>query len=458
VAGYGVADVEKRLLASPRTLWNVGQMTRAYTAVAIVQLAEAGKLSFDDPVGKYVAELPATWRTITLRHLMAHASGIPDYTRQAGFEPANEYRPEELLALVQDQPVAFAPGTQVASSATDFLLLGLVVEKASGMSFEAFVRKGQIDALGLKSTFFASELAAVPQEPVEKNSLKHQDFLRDRRFVHPAEAAKGYVERDGKLLPRARNSSSAWLGCGSVFASAEDISLWDIGLAGNLLVSKPEDREFLYHAVKLKGETSVPAHCGWRFPAHKGLMDIEGHVPGFSCYLSRFTDKSELLCVTLCANKEGVDLSVLARRIAGAFDRKLGPPARPSLMTCRESCFPVSTTVDRLEGFLREKGVEVSARINHTAAAAKKNLEMPPAEVLIFGNPAVGTHLMQKHPSVALDLPLRVAVWQEADGTVWLGYHDVEGLASEHGVDHPEIIAAIGGGLLAAVRYATAPY
>lgn len=132
VVGYGVADVEKRLLASPRTLWNVGQMTRAYTAVAIVQLAEAAKLSFDDPVGKHVSELPAAWRSITLRQLMAHASGIPDYTRQKEFDPTDEYRPEELLALVRDLPVAFAPGTQVAPSCTDFLLLGVVVEKASG--------------------------------------------------------------------------------------------------------------------------------------------------------------------------------------------------------------------------------------------------------------------------------------------------------------------------------------
>jgi uncharacterized protein (DUF302 family) len=244
-----------------------------------------------------------------------------------------------------------------------------------------------------------------------------------------------------------------------MFASAEDISLWDIGLAGSLLVSRQENREFLYHGIKLSDGSAVPAHCGWRFPGHKGLMDIEGHVPGFSCYLSRFTDKDELLCVTLCANKEGADLSVLARRIAGAFDPRLGPPVRPSVMISRESCFPVGTTVDRLEAFLKERGVEISARINHTSAAKEKNLEMPPAEVLIFGNPAVGTHLMQKHPSLSLDLPLRVAVWQEADGTVWLGHHEVERLVEQHGaVDRPEIIAAMRAGLSAAIRHATAPY
>src|SRR5262245_11927653 len=138
--------------------------------------------------------------------------------------------------------------------------------------------------------------------------------------------------------------------------------------------SRSPNRDFLYNAVKLNDGTVVPAHCGWRFPGHRGLMDIEGHVPGFSCYLSRFTDKAELVCVTRSANKEGLDLSGLARNIAGAFNRKLGPPVGPKVMTCVESCYPVQTTVDRQEAFLKSKGVEVVARIDHAAAAKKKAL------------------------------------------------------------------------------------
>src|SRR5208283_5215641 len=113
---------------------------------------------------------------------------------------------------------------------------------------------------------------------------------------------------------------------------------------------------------------------------------------------------SELVCVTLCCNKEGVDLAELARRIAGAFDRKLGPPVAPDVMICRESCYPVATTVQRLEEFLQAKGIEVVARIDHAAAAKKKGLDLPPTQVLVFGNAAVGTHLMQSRASIAIDL------------------------------------------------------
>jgi D-alanyl-D-alanine carboxypeptidase len=457
VVGYGVSNVEKGLLASPKTLWNVGQITQGFTAVAIMQLVEAGKITLDDPVGKHVADLPPRWREITVRQLMAHVSGLPDYTQQPSFQPAGEYTPGDVIALVKDAAMAFEPGKRVANCATDFFLLGLVVERASGMSYEAFVTRNQIERLGLKNTLFASGLAGVKSEPVETPGSKHQRFLSERPFIDPTEMATGYSESDGKLTPVRRNSQSAWFANGAVLASAEDISLWDIGLAGSLLASKKEHRDFLYRAVQLADGTAVPGHCGWRFQGRPGLMDIRGSVPGFSCYLSRLT--VDLVCVTLCANKEGVDLTELARRIAGAFDRNLGPPVGPKVMKCLESCYPVGTTTDRLAAFLLAKGVDIVARIDHSAAARKKGLALPPTEVLVFGNPAVGTSLMLSRPSVALELPLRVVVWQEADGTVWVGYHDAADLARQHGItDRLDTIEAMNAGLAAALSHATAPY
>lgn len=459
VVGYGTSDVEKGLLASPKTLWNVGGMTQAYTAVAIMQLIEANKIALDDPVGKHVADLPAAWQAITLRQLMAHVSGLPDFTRQPSFDPSREYKPADVVALAKDAPLVFEPGTRVANSTTDFFLLGLVVERVSGMSYEAFVTKNQIERLGLRNTLFRSALPGVKQEAVEKSGFKHKEFLRERAYIDPTETATGYTEKGGELVPAKRTGPSGGYWDAALLASAEDISLWDIGLAGGLLVSKKENRDFLYNAVKLNDGTAVPAHCGWRFFGHQGLMDIKGNVPGFSCYLARFTDKAELLCVTLCANKDSLDLTELARRIAGAFDRKLGPPVGPEVMTCRESCYSVRTTVDRLQTYLLERGIEVVARVNHAAAAKKRDLELRPTELLVFGNPAMGTHLMIGHQSIGLDLPLRVVVWQQADGTVWVGYHDVAELARRHGIsDRGDVVEMMRKNLAAAVMQATVPY
>ena len=459
VVGYGVSDVDKGLLASPKTLWPVGQMTQAYTAVAVMQLIESDKVALDDPVGKHLANLPLPWRDVAVRQLMAHVSGLPDYTKQPSFQPDKEYQADEVIALVKGTPLAFRPGDRVANSATDFFLLGLVVERASGMSYEDFVTKNQIERLGLKNTMFAPGLSAVKSETVETTGGKHQRFLQERPYINPTEPATGYTEEDGKRTAVRRNSHGAWYAHGGILASAEDVSFWDMGLAGSQLVSKKENRDFLYHGVKLNDTTEVRAHCGWRFPGHKGLMDIQGNIPGFSCYLSRFTAPSELVCVTLCANKEGVDLTELARRIAGAFDSKLGPPVSPDVMMCLESCYPVGVTADRLAEHLQAKGVEVVARIDHAAAAGKKGLTLAPTEVVLFGNPAVGTQLMFSRRSVALDLPLRVLVWEEPDGTVWVGYHDLAQLARQQGIaDRAETVEAMNAGVIAALRHATAPY
>lgn len=458
VVGYGVADVERGLLAAPNTLWALGEMTQAYTAVAVMQLVESGALSVDDAIGKHLPDLPTEWNALTVRQLLAHASGLADYSRQARFDAAKEYTPAEIVGLIGSLPLDFKPGTRVARSATNFYLLGLVIEKASGLTYQDFITKGQIEPLGLTHTIFPSQVPNVKQESLNPGE-KHGRFLAERGYIDPTEVASGYVDKDGERIRVPPSQQSALFANGALLASATDISLWDIGLAGGILVKNPENRAFLYHGIKLEDGTPVAAHCGWRFPAHPGLMDITGNAPGFSVYLSRFTDKAELVCVTLCANKGGVDLTELARRVAGCFDERLGPPADPKVMTCLESCFPASVTMDRLERFLTEKGVGIAARVNHSAAAKMANLDLRPTETLVFGNPAVGTHLMLSQQRIALDLPLRAAVWRDEKGSVWLGWHDIAKIAAEHGItDQVDLLAKMNAALAAAARHATSPY
>lgn len=459
VVGYGVSNGENKLLASPNTLWNVGQLTCAFTSVALMQLLEDNKLLLDDSVGKYIPDLPSAWQAITLRQLMGQTSGLPDYTQQANFESYKEYKPEEILALIKQAPLNFPPGSQVSQSATNFFLLGLVIEKASGMSYESYVTKNQIERLGLKHTYFLSEISKIKQEDVANQQFRHKEFLNERVFINPAEMAMGYTGEDGKVVPVKMNSQGALYANGGIISTAEELSVWDIALAGNILVKKKENRETIYSAVTLNDGTKVQANGGWRFYGHKGLMSMHGNVPGFSCYMSRFTDPAELLCVTICANKDNVDLTELARLIAGAFDNKLGTPKGPSKIRCFESCFSVQTTVERLESFLKKKGIQVMAKIDHSAGASKANLSLKPTETLIFGNPAMGTHLMLANQAIAIDLPLRVAVWEEENGSVWLGHDDIRLLAESYGITGPEsTIEQMRRGLAASVSYAIEPF
>jgi uncharacterized protein (DUF302 family) len=103
-------------------------------------------------------------------------------------------------------------------------------------------------------------------------------------------------------------------------------------------------------------------------------------------------------------------------------------------LTTLESKFPVKETADRLEAALTEKGLKVAARVNHAAGATAAGLEMPPTEVLMFGNPKLGTPLMLANPEIAIELPMKIVIWQSKDGKAMVGYVDPETLKQRYGI------------------------
>jgi len=430
VAGYGLADIESKRLVATHTLFNIGQMTHAFTAVAIMQLKEAGKLKLDDPINNYLANLSARWQAITIRQLLAQTSGLVDYNSVPGFDYTKNYQTKEVIKLMENQPLLFKTGTQMQPSGSNFYLLGLIIEKASGLSYQDYVTKNQIERLGLKDTYFLSNVKTLDNE-VGNNSqpFKHSQFLNKVNLINPAEAATGYTP---DLKPVASSWNAAFANSG-IMASAQDISLWDIALAGELLVKEKSDREFLYKSAHLENGKSIPANAGWLFPGHKGLMEIKGNNPGYSAFLSRFTSPDELVCVTLLANKGNlVDLDILARKIAGTFNSKLAAPAGAAWSETIQSPYSVRQTLERITQLIHTKGGKVFAHIHHSEEAKKVNQTLGSTEVLLVGNPAKGTALMQANPAFALDLPLRIMATEDSTGQVWLSFTDPAKLADEY--------------------------
>jgi CubicO group peptidase (beta-lactamase class C family)/uncharacterized protein (DUF302 family) len=452
-AGYGRASLEHDELASTRTMWNVGPLTQGFTAVAVFQLHEAGKLDVRQPVSKYLPDLPAAWSTITVFELLQHASGIPDYRTGPGFEAAQPLGPADLVALVKDRPLLFEPGTEVRQSATNFALLGLVIERASGLSFRDFVWRHQIEPLGLRATMFAEDFAARaaldrpaggPGKPGDK---QHSRFKAEPPFINPVEPAVGYRAVDGKRVAMPPRASQGLFAFASLWSSAEDISVWDVGLAGGILVKREDSRALIYKPTTLRNGTTVPAMAGWEFTRHPGFMEIKGSAPGFSAYLSRFTAPADLVCVTLLANKEGLDLTGLARDIAEAYKADLGPGLATDAIVTRESKFSVDETQARLEAELAARKIPVFARFDHDANARQAGLALRPTRVVVFGNPAVGTKLMQDSQPVALDLPLRLSIWQDARGRVWVAHQALEAMAAEFSISDRATLRAMTTGL-----------
>lgn len=128
-------------------------------------------------------------------------------------------------------------------------------------------------------------------------------------------------------------------------------------------------------------------------------------------------------------------------------------------MIVRQSRHPVGVTIDRLQKVVRQNpALFVVARVNHAAAAEKVGMKLAPVEVLIFGNPKLGTPLMQSSARIGLDLPLKVVAWQDAQGRTWIGYTDPRQLAGRYGIrDRDEVVSKIAGALDQLTRAAAAP-
>lgn len=439
VVSYGITDINHKNLTSSKTIFPVGPISQGFTAVAIMQLYEKGKLDIYAPASKYIT-LPSEWKDITIYQLLQHSSGIADYRNQNNFDASKSYSETALLNSVKSIPLLFSPGTDVKQSATNFLLLAEIVEKQAKMPYKYFITKYQINFLGLKQTFYGTDLNKVKQEDLTKNNGKHKLFLSNKAYIAPAETTQGYIEKDGDLIATKKINAPSLKGFSDIWASAENISFWDIALAGEILIKNPKNRSIIYKPSKLKNGKTVNAMSGWQFYNHKGLMDIKGSVSGHSAFLSRFTDPKELVCVTLLANKEGVDFTNLSRKIAGAFDSNLASNYNEKELFTYESQFSVEETVTKVQQNLKNNNIPVFAIFDHAKNAEEVNLKLRPTKVIVFGSPAVGTKLMQENQSIAGELPLKITIWEDEKGSVWLSYPQMKNLAEKYNLENHSII------------------
>ncbi len=130
--------------------------------------------------------------------------------------------------------------------------------------------------------------------------------------------------------------------------------------------------------------------------------------------------------------------------------------AHAQTLVSRESKFGVKETIDRLASELEKRGMKVAARIDHAAGAKSAGMEMPPTEVVMFGNPKLGTPLMLSAPSIAIDLPMRMVAWQDKAGKVWIGYTAPDTLKQRYGIsDRDEQFKAMSGALDALAKAAS---
>ena len=287
-AGYGLADLESGLPLSPTTPVRLGSLGKAFTAMAIVLLEEQGELSYDDPATRWVPEL-ARFEGITVRHLLNHTSGLPDYygnpaMEEAATAPGRDtwYANAEAVAIYETwgEPV-FAPGERYEYSNPGYEVLALIVERASGAPLGPFLREHVFEPRGMST-------AAVRDRPGA--------VLPGRAIGYSPDTASGsWTENDDHW--------GNWLvGAGGVYASLEDLYAWD-----QALWEWSEDgrlREVFMPASLNDGSVSEYGF-GWGVSDHLGRPAVHhtGGWVGFRTAIVRFLD--EKLTIAVLTNSTG---------------------------------------------------------------------------------------------------------------------------------------------------------
>ena len=291
---WGLADLEAGIATTPATNHRLASVSKQFTAAAILLLAEDGRLTLDDPLRRWLPNLPPATASISLHHLLTHTSGLVDYEDLMGEDWQGQILDAGVLRLLErEDRVLFEPGSAYRYSNSGYALLSLVVERASGMAYPDFLRERIFAPLGMDATLaFVQDGAAVP----------HRAF--------------GYSEIDGRWQRTDQSTTSAVLGDGGIYSSIDDLAKWDAALQDDrLLDDASRSLAFTPHA-KVTGEAWEAAYgYGWRIT--DDTLWHSGETIGFRNVIVRWP--RQRLTVVVLSNRNEPEPYRLALEIGGLF-------------------------------------------------------------------------------------------------------------------------------------------
>lgn len=396
---FGMADLERKVLVRTDSAFEIGSITKPFTASVVMMLVEAGKVRLEEKLSTYLPDVPAAWGSATVRQLLTHTSGIPNYMVQDTFDAEKDYTPDEIIKLVSDKPMDFAPGTGWTYSNTNFYLLGLLVQKVSGQSWSDFVAGRIFRPLGMKRTAIAYEAALIP----------------DR--------ALGYRRWQGKLWNAPLLHRGAAEGAGAILSTAPDLAKWAIALDAGKLLAKGSYRQ-MWTPARLNDGGATMYGFGWLISTRNGRSVIShgGGTMGFSAMLQRYPqDKLDVIVLT---NVNGANVGAIADTVAGYFTPALKPAPAPQP---KKDPDPVVTKRIHgiLENLLSEKPdltpftPEVRARLTpQSLAAARKQLPGPLKPLQFLSRTSSPAGKVYRYRTILGATPLTIAATIAPDNQI----------------------------------------
>jgi len=292
---YGAADVKRKTPLTPDMVLRLGSITKQFTAVAILMLADEGKLQLNDPITRFFPDYPMQGKVITIEHLLTHTSGIVSYTGKSGFGKTvtQDIGVARMIEGFRNDPLEFEPGTQYRYNNSGYFLLGAIIEKVSGQPYARFVEQRIFTPLGMIDT-------------------THEGFERSR-----APRAAGHSRKDDGFGPSAPLSMSQPYAAGALVSTVDDLARWDAAItAGKLLT--PATWKKAFTAYQLAPGKSANYGYGWHVGTLQGtpMIDHGGGINGFSSYALRLPGQKVFVAVLANADSGNADPQVLAMKAA----------------------------------------------------------------------------------------------------------------------------------------------
>jgi CubicO group peptidase (beta-lactamase class C family) len=294
--GYGHADLERKIRVTADTVFQLQSITKSFTATAVLMLVEDNKISVEDPISKYLEALPASWKGITITHLLTHTSGIKDFINEPTVDLAKDLEPQDVIRSLEKLPLNFEPGARYAYSNTGYHLLGMIIEKITGDTWQNFLRQKIFKPLKMKSTDVNSA----------KCDLRNQALgytWRSNRF-----------ERGAYIAPTILGYAG-----GGILSTVIDLARWDRALFTDQLISR-STLEQMWTPAKLCAGGKTQYGLGWAVDDYLGLPTVGhggAHMTGFKSYFARFL-KQELTVIVLCNSRQANPANI-ALGIAGFY-------------------------------------------------------------------------------------------------------------------------------------------
>jgi CubicO group peptidase (beta-lactamase class C family) len=326
--GYGMAKLEDGIVNTPEKVFDIGSVSKQFTAACVAMLVREGKVRVEDDIRKYLPEMPAYEKPVTVSHLLHHTSGLRDYNALlslAGFRPESDSPTvEEAVEIIRRQKkLNYTPGDEYSYTNSGFFLLSQIVERVSGKSLNAFAQERIFKPLGMTKTLFQDD---------------HTQIINDR--------ATGYTQGDGGFKINLSNWDET--GDGNVYTTVRDLYLWDQAFYTGALGKDLMD--MLQTTGVLNSGKAIDYAWGLVVSQYKGLKVVEhgGAWVGFRAALVRFPEQK--FSVIVLANLDSIDPSGLAFRVADIYlAGQLKEPPKEEAKTAQTITVP-KTELEALVG------------------------------------------------------------------------------------------------------------